>query len=142
MLRLSNIRIGIKLGVMSGVAILLVVGLVATQMYGDAEVDSGNKVAARQSSVALAVTEAKASFRGMQTGFRDVRLANTAADLEKAQKYVAARAASLNQFLDQALNLVVSPENLARLKKLKSDTSEYQAGGSEIIKRRSEIIEL
>ncbi len=142
MLRLSNIRIGTKLGIMSGVAILLVVGLVATQMYGNAEVGSGNKVAERQSSVALAVTEAKASFRGMQTGFRDVRLANSAADLEKAEKYIAARVASLNQFLDQALNLVVSPENIARLKKLKSDAAEYQAAGSEIIKRRNEIIAL
>jgi methyl-accepting chemotaxis protein len=142
MLRLSNIRIGTKLGVMSGVAILLVVGLVATQMYGNAEVGNGNKVAARQSSVALAVTEAKASFRGMQTGMRDVRLANTAADLEKAEKYVAARVASLNDFLDQALNMVVSPENIARLKKLKNDVAEFQASGKEIIARRGEIIAL
>ena len=127
---------------MSGVAILLVVGLFATQMYGNAAVDSANRAAARQNTVTLAMAETKASIRGMQTGLRDVRLASTAADLDKAQKYFAARAASARQFVDQALNIAASPENRARMEKIKSDVAEYEAGGNELIKLRAEIIAL
>jgi methyl-accepting chemotaxis protein len=140
MLRLSNIRIGTKLGIMSGIAILLVVGLFAAQMYGNAAVGSATQAAARQNTVTLAMAETKASLRGMQVGLRDVRLANTAADLEKAGKFFAARAASANEFIDQALNIAASPENIARMKKLKSDAAEYEAGGNELIKLRGEII--
>jgi methyl-accepting chemotaxis protein len=142
MFRLSNVRIGTKLGVMSGVAVLLVVGLFATQMYGNAVIGNANQTAGRQNTVTLAMAETKAAIRGMQTGLRDVRLASTAADLDKAQKYFAARAASAQQFVDQALNIAASPENRARMQKLKSDAAEYEAGGNEVIKLRGEIITL
>ena len=111
-------------------------------MYGNAAVDSANQAAARQNTVTLAMVETKASIRGMQTGLRDVRLASTAADLDKAQKYFAARAASARQFVDQALNIAASPENRARMEKVKSDVAEYEAGGNELIKLRAEIIAL
>jgi methyl-accepting chemotaxis protein len=142
MFRLSNIRIGTKLGVMSGVAILLVVGLIATQMYTNAVVGNANKTSARQNTVTLAMAETQAALRGMQVGLRDVRLAATTADLEKAQKNFAAQAVSAQQFVDQALSIAASPENRARMQKLKSDAAEYEAGGNELIKLRGEIIAL
>ena len=42
--------------------------------------------------------EVKASMRGMQIGVRDVRLANNAADLQKANDYLAARLKSREPF--------------------------------------------
>ena len=142
MFRLSNIRIGTKLGVMSGVAILLVVGLIATQMYTNAVVGNANKTSTRQSTVTLAMAETQAALRGMQVGLRDVRLAGTSADLEKAQKNFSGQAAFAQQFIDQALSIAAAPENRARMQKLKSDAAEYEAGGNELIKLRGEIIAL
>jgi len=43
MLRLSNISIGIKLGIMSGLGVLLVAAMIATQMWGGAAVSSATE---------------------------------------------------------------------------------------------------
>jgi len=142
MFRLSNIRIGTKLGVMSGIGILFVLGMFVSQMHGSATVNSANQATARQTEVMSNVEQAKASVRGMQISVRDIRLASTAAELDKATKYLDERSASTNRLLDAALDLAVSPENIARLKKLKNDAADYRAAVNAIIERRSELVAL
>ena len=51
---------------------------------------------------------------------RDLRLANNAADLQKAKDYLADRLTSLNKFSDEMLKLSKSAENRARIEKLKA----------------------
>ena len=75
MFKLSNISIGLKLSLMSGLGILFVVGLIISQMVGNASVKSANDAANNQGDIVIGVTATEASIRGMQTAVRDVRLA-------------------------------------------------------------------
>ena len=72
--------------------------------------------------------DAKASIRGMQTGVRDLRLANNAADLQKANDYLAARLKSVNHFADEMLQLSDPGETRARIEKLKTRAADYAKG--------------
>jgi methyl-accepting chemotaxis protein len=49
---LSNIRIGTKLAAMSALGILLVVGMLVSQMLGNAAVKSSNQAANQQQQIA------------------------------------------------------------------------------------------
>ncbi len=125
MFRLSNIRIGVKLALMSGIGVVLVAAMAAIQMTGNAAIKESNAWMRRQSHVVEHSIEAKASIRGMQTGSRDVRLARTADDLDKARAYFTAREASASKFADEASKLVTRPENIERLKTIKTLIAEY-----------------
>ena len=48
MVRLSDIRIGTKLFMMSGLGVLLVAGMIVTQIHGNSAVKSANEAAATQ----------------------------------------------------------------------------------------------
>ena len=66
MFRMSNVRIGTKLGVMSGLGILMVFGMVAAVMYGNSSIKSANEVALQQQRIArdvMAVQIGRASCR-------------------------------------------------------------------------------
>ena len=75
---------------------------------------------AGQQTIARDAVEAKASIAGMQVGVRDIRLANSPAELQKANDNVAARVKSASHFGDEMLKLSKSPENRARIEKLKA----------------------
>ena len=142
MLHLSNISIGIKLAVMSGVGVLLVVAMVATEILGNASVQNSTENAIRRAKLAQGALEAKGSIRGMQIGVRDVRLASTPAELDKAKSYFAERKNASNKFLDQALAESSIPATIATLKATKGLVEEYDAKVKEIAAIKSEIFAL
>ena len=71
MLRLSNIRIGTKLIVMSGLGVLLVAVMIGTQMLGNAAVRGSSENAIRQAGLVQAASDAKASLRGLHNSAVD-----------------------------------------------------------------------
>ena len=81
---LSNIRIAIKLAAMSGLGILLVAGMLISQMLGNAAVKNSNEVANLQQQVARDILTTKGTVANMQVAVRDVRLARSNEDLQKA----------------------------------------------------------
>ena len=64
----------------------------------------------------------------MQIGVRDIRLAGTPAELQKASDYLAARLKSVNGFTEEMLKLSRSPENRERIEKVKSMASGLYQG--------------
>src|SRR5437868_5994516 len=100
MVKLSDIRIGTKLFMMSGLGVLLVAGMIVTQMYSNSAVKSANEAAAFQQHLALDTLVAKVTARGMQISVRDIRLARTSQDLESAVKMLETRIASGHQRID------------------------------------------
>ena len=115
---IQNLRIGTKLAVTSLLAILLVASMIYLQMTGGADVRKANDAAARQLSIAQNAAEGKASLRGMQVGIRDILLASSAAELQKADEYFAARTAAGMKFQSEMARLSKSVENGARIKRL------------------------
>jgi methyl-accepting chemotaxis protein len=137
---LLNLSITAKLGIASGLSVLLVATMIIVQIRSNAATRELDARMAGQQSIARDAVDAKASLRGMQVGIRDLRLADSAADLQKAMDYVAARTASLNKFCDEMLKLSKSPENRARIEKLKARAADYGKGAQQIASVRGEAV--
>jgi len=129
---IQDLRIGTKLAITSALGVLLVGSMIASQIYGNAGVRQAYQSAIVQQTIARDAIDAKASLRGMQVGVRDVRLANTAADLQKAVGYLAERLTSVNKFADEMSKLSQSSENRARIEKLKGLAADYSKGAQQI----------
>ncbi|NVN85211.1 MAG: HAMP domain-containing protein [Rhodopseudomonas sp.] len=138
----NNLRIGTKLAITSGLSILLVGVMIFMQMTGGASVRQGYEAAVRQQTVAQLAAEAKASVRGLQLGNRDVILSTSAADLQKAAEYFAARQTALLGFTDQLSRLAKSPENLERIGKLPGLVADFAKGKDQIATIRAKTIAL
>ena len=137
---LLNLSIGAKLGIASGLGVLLVVTMVVVQIRSNVAMRNLDARMAGQQTIARDAVEAKASIAGMQVGVRDIRLANSSAELQKANDNVAARVKSASHFGDEMLKLSKSPENRARIEKLKARAEEYSKGAQQIAAVRGEAI--
>ncbi|MEH2548043.1 methyl-accepting chemotaxis protein [Bradyrhizobium sp. AZCC 2262] len=137
---LLNLSIGAKLGIASGLGVLLVATMVIVQIRSNAAMRDLDVRMAGQQTIARDAVDAKASIRGMQIGIRDLRLANSPADIQKANDYVAAHLKSVNHFADEMLRLSKSAENRARIEKLKAKADDYAKGAQQIAAVRGEAI--
>src|SRR5215213_3795314 len=137
---LLNLSIGAKLGIASGLGVLLVVTMVIVQMRANAAMRDLDVRMAGQQTIARDAVDIKASIRGMQIGIRDLRLANSTADMQKATDYVAARLKSVNQFAYDMLKLSKSAENRARIEKLRTRSDDYSKGAQQVAAVRAEAI--
>ncbi|MBR0939076.1 methyl-accepting chemotaxis protein [Bradyrhizobium jicamae] len=136
----QNLQIGTKLAVMSAFGILLVFAMIASQLVGNGNVRRSNQAAVEQLKLAQDAIEAKLWVRSMQLSGRDIRLANNAAELQKANDELVERARSLNNTAEAMLKLSKSSENQARMHKLKSLSAEYVKGAQQIASIRGEAI--
>src|SRR6266568_1218524 len=109
-----NFRIGAKLMTMSALGVVLVAGMIEAQLFGNTAIENASDHGMRQAMLARNVVEAKASVRGMQTGTRDIRLALSPEDLDKATKYIEARRDSAVKFIGESLKLSTVKENVER----------------------------
>jgi methyl-accepting chemotaxis protein len=137
---LLNLSIGAKLGIASGLGVLLVATMVIVQMRANVAMRDLDARMEGQQTIARDAVDVKASIRGMQIGIRDLRLASSAADMQKANDYIAARLKSVNQFTDEMLKLSKSAENRARIEKLKARAEDYSKGAQQIAAVRGEAI--
>ena len=137
---LLNLSISAKLGIASGLGVLLVATMVIVQIHGSAAARDIELRIAGQQTIARDAGEAKASIAGMQVAVRDIRLANTSAELQKANDILAGRVKSANHFAEEMLKLSRSAENRARIEKLKTKAEEYFKGAQQIAAARAEAI--
>jgi methyl-accepting chemotaxis protein len=114
--------------------------MIYAQISGNAAVRNANELANGQQTIARDAIDTKASIRGMQTGGRDIRLASTPAELQKAADYLAARLKSVNGFSDEMMKLSHSQENRERIAKVKALAGDYAKAIQQIGATRSELI--
>src|SRR4051812_27253936 len=114
MVRLSDIRIGTKLSIMSGLGVLLVAAMIIVGMRGNAEMQSANDSAVLQQTLTREFIDVKASIRGMQIGVRDLRLANSRDALQRGMQYTEARHSSASKFIETSAPKLRTPENRDR----------------------------
>jgi methyl-accepting chemotaxis protein len=142
MLRISNIRIGTKLAIVSGMAIVLVLGVVVMQWLGGNDVNTATSNSRVQMDILTRALATKASMRGMQIGVRDIRLATSKDALQNATKYLDDRVKSAHQYADSLPQKSVVPENKARFEKIIALIDNYTAGGKEIAGLQAQIVDL
>jgi methyl-accepting chemotaxis protein len=139
---IQDLRIGTKLALTSALAILMMAGMLYLQVTGGAYVRQTTANATGQQTIALSAAEAKASVRGMQVGIRDVLLAHSAADLEKASSYFADRVAAALRFQGEMARLSKSDENGERIKRLGVLVEDLRKGKDQIEAVRKQEITL
>jgi methyl-accepting chemotaxis protein len=140
---IQNLQIGAKLAITSMLSILLVGGLIFVLMNGNALVRNADDAANSQQLIARHAIEAKASVRGMMIGVRDIRLASGSAELQAAQEYLGSREKAAQNNVGETLKLSKSPENRARIEKMKSLIDDYMSRTArEIITVQKEAIEI
>src|SRR4051794_5935451 len=105
MLRMK-FRIGTKLALSAAVGVLLVAGMLVSQMLGSASVDGSYTNSTSQHVVAEDSIDVKASARGMMVGVRDIRLAHNNEEVQKGLAYVHAREESVVRLADDALKYI------------------------------------
>ena len=142
MVRLSDIRIGTKLTIISGLGILLVLAIVAVGMHGNSQVRGANDSAEVQQVLARDFIEAKAAVRGMQIGVRDLRLSNSRETLQRAMQYSEARYTSASTFIDKTLPKFLTQESRDRAQRVKTLVEQYWAGAKEIAAIKEQIVGL
>ena len=111
-------RIGYKLGLAGAVSVLLAIGMAANQMTTEATVAGANERAGRSQRVADSSLAAHLDLRKMQLTARDVRLARTSADVEKAVADLQRFKASEVKEIETALTTAQKPETRERLQKI------------------------
>ena len=141
MFKLSNISIGLKLSMMSGLGILFVVGLIVAQMMGSAAVKNATDAAELLGDISTDVIDTKASARGMQTAVRDIRLTRDNAQLQTAVQSLDAQLKSAHGYADPLVAKLVLPENRARMEKVVALLDQYAKGAKDIAAIKTQMFE-
>ena len=142
MLRLSNIRIGIKLAALSGVSILLVIALIAVARMNNATVNSAGEETKRRQEIVQDTLGTKETFSRVQLAVRDLRL-SAAADVAKQQmdaieKYRQA----VHSQIDGLKKIIYKPENRERLEKMATLNNQYATDVKQIYEVKAKTFEL
>jgi hypothetical protein len=99
-LKPSNLRIGTKLAVTSGLAIVLVAAIVSLQWLSGRDIRESTGVSRLQVGVFSDALSAQAALRGMQIGVRDIRLAASKDALQTATNRMEELAKVAHGFVD------------------------------------------
>jgi methyl-accepting chemotaxis protein len=142
MLWLSNIRIGTKLAVMSGLGILLVVGMMLTVMHSNSSVREANEAALTKTEISRDIQHIKALGRGMQLAVRDVRLAISKEELQKAFVTLGEQHNGITSFIDPVIAKFRLEENRERARKLKGLFDQYASAAKEFEPLKTELLDL
>ncbi|WP_208639276.1 methyl-accepting chemotaxis protein [Bradyrhizobium forestalis] len=135
-----NLQIGTKLAIASALGGLLVGAMIASQMLGNASIRETSQSALAQQQIARDAVKAEAAVRGMQLAVRDLRLAHSSADIQKATQSLGEQQKSTNLLVDEMLRLSHEPENRARMEKLRSLAAEYERAAQQIAGVRGEAL--
>jgi methyl-accepting chemotaxis protein len=142
MFRLANIRIGTKLAVMSGLGILLVVGMIVGQILGNGTVRNATETTVLQGQIGQDVVIARGAARGQQIAVRDIRLARSSEDLQKALANLDNQQFTAHAFVDPIILRLRVLESRARMEKVRDLIDQYTAAAKEISAVKAQVIEL
>ena len=86
MIRLSNLRIGTKLAIVSGIALLLLAAILGSEFINNGKLKSSANELHSRTDITLGIREIQDGTDGMQIAIGHIRLARTAQDLAEAKK--------------------------------------------------------
>ena len=140
MIHLSDIRIGTKLLVMSGMSILLVAGMIASQTVGNMSIRAADERATSYQQSELKLVELKSALRGLQAAGLTMRLATTSAELEAALNQIGGRHGEVKGLIGQLTKRFETADDRQRGGKLDALADKYLASTKEIADAKKEGI--
>jgi HAMP domain-containing protein len=141
-LKPSNLSIGTKLGITSGLAIVLVGAIVSLQWLGGRDIRESTGVGRLQVGVFSDALSAQAALRGTQIGVRDIRLAASKEALQAAVSRTEELAKAAHGFVDPLAQKSLYAENKARFTKVGGLIDQYAIGAKEVAELQSGILDL
>ena len=136
------LKVGTKLGLMSGLAIALVAGMVGYSLYSDSLVTQDSAAAMLQQDIGREVMEVHAAVVGLQLGLRDVRLAETPDELKTASGQFVTRQATVASAFAKVMPKFTSPQARETMDKVKNFVDQYLEAGKRMMAVRSQLIAL
>jgi methyl-accepting chemotaxis protein len=135
-----NLKLGIasKLAVAAGVGVLVAGAMIVNQRIGSSSLAMLIAEANTHQLAAADAIDAKASLRGMQVGMRDLRLARSPEEVQKAVASIQNRQESALRFSESLLRRLDTRESRDRVEKIKGLIGTYRAGGQDIVAGKTE----
>jgi methyl-accepting chemotaxis protein len=140
MLKFSNIRIGTKLAIMSGISVVLVALIVAAQMWGNSAVRQADSEVILRAYVAQQALEIKSAVIGMQFGATRIRLARDVPQLEQAEPILRSYQKEALEAIDRVLDS--SPDAADTFKAIRSLVTGYGEIAGRIIGLQKQVLTL
>ena len=151
MLRLSNLRIGTKLAISSGIALLLVVAIVGSEYLNIKELKSAADGVRLQSFVARTMAHIQFGADGMQTAVRKIQLAHTQKDMEAAVKDLTKYFKIVTDDSEAVISIANSNAAISKsqasewrneVQKIKNLSAQFYKEGQQIAAMQSQVNEL
>ncbi len=142
MLRISNVRIGTKLTIISSLGVVLVIGMNFSAMHGYSLVRDANLTALTQARIARDSEAMKASARGLRIGVRDLSLAESDVAVKEALDFFTATKKTADELLNALLSGFRSEQDRERGRKLKTILDQYDAAARELIPLKAKMFDL
>src|SRR5213082_2003581 len=128
----AKVRIGTKLSVVAGLAVVLVAGLVANEQLSNAMLRDSKRAADREQALIRDITAAEASLGRMQLAAREIRHAVTPEALNNASAAMAAQANGSRQNLERAIGQATRADDREQLARVKTLVEAYRAVAAEL----------
>jgi methyl-accepting chemotaxis protein len=126
MFRLSNISIGMKLGVMSGLGVLLVAAMMIASMYGSSHVKASSQEALLQKGIETDFAKVELGFSKAWLAVRNIRLADSQETLTRVNNLKVIQSET-NGIVDRLIGKISSADSRAKLEKITGHLDQYVA---------------
>ncbi len=121
---LSNISIGIKLGVMSGFGILLVATMIVASMYGSSDIEAASREALLQKGIETDLARVELGFTNARLSVRNIRLTENKEALDQANILPAIKR-DAGGALDALTSKLADPEKRAAVEKIRGHLNQF-----------------
>jgi methyl-accepting chemotaxis protein len=127
-----RLRIRTKLAITAGLAVILVLGMLANEQRGSNMLFASKAATDREHGLIRDVRAAQAALQRMQLAVRDMRLAMSADVLDKAREQMLAQAKAGSEGLQRAIGLTVRADQKERLTKVDGLVNSYRGAAEEL----------
>jgi hypothetical protein len=131
-MRKFRLRIGTKLAALTGLGVILVIGMLAAQQIGSQWVSQNRQIADHRQLSATEALYVANDLRKMQIEGREIRLSIAQSDIDRALARLRSAADSANQHLDTALKYVTANEDKQQFRALKERVTVFVTGAGEL----------
>ena len=139
--RIRNLRIGMKLAIMSGISIALIVGMLVSQFVTNNDVRENSEFVRSQERIAQDISEVRRLEVRMEANVKDIRLARSANELQQAVAAAAKDHDSVIAAIDATEARLTTAENRDRLKQVRALAEQYAADAKDVAAMQGQIVE-
>ena len=141
MFKLSNINIGLKLSIMSGLGVLFMIILIAAQMTLSRQAKDAADAAENQVAIGNGIIAAKAALRGVQMAVKDVRISRSHRETDSALKEAEDMQKATRALAEPLIGRMTLAENRARIESILKLVDEYVALGKKIADGKRKVFD-